>query len=703
MRKLITKLLVNLLSVALVLTTVAAPAHARSTVAQKELTITEFSSDKQIFNQYEETLEIEYCVNAPAYVTVGIYDPVGNKDSQKIAILTQNLYRSAGCYSNLWGGEYGPLNETRGENGTTVEDGRYFYGVSANPVQGKSYGGDYVSDWVTADSYRAPKDPQPKDVDEDLQIIHSEVENRIFDPYDGQEAEFTFVLNKSADVTLEIFSDEEAYIYNDDPIATVLTNESFPAGEFSTFWDGEGQYGERVKEGTYTYRLSARNGNERDRETGELVIRRGYFDGDHYTTSDPRIKRAFVTKDSFDPGRSERDYIVFTLSTRADLKVDIYKGNTKVEELLNEKDATEGTYAVQWEADDYAEEDFEYTYRIFARNDKGQETAEGVIEIEDDQKENLKPNIYKDYVTELPYRPAVGDQGFAFKLEIDADVTLEIRDGKHTVATITENARMGAGSHIVYWNGTDKYGELVDDGVYQYKLQAANFKGRDVERGYFSVEESSEVGHRVTGLAAGPGFGIGAVGPNCAGFDDVSAGFKHCEAIDWARAQGIFQGDLDGNFRPHDTISRVEAVKVILEGLKVGIIPAFGEELGFLDTDKYEWYAPYLKTAVSLGVVQGYLDGTFRPEQDVSRAEALAMLLRTAQADTGLIIPSNLYGQPYFDTPNDEGNRWYLSYAWFAQDHALTDNEDYFYPHHGMTRADMADLLYRYHLAGLRG
>ena len=133
----------------------------------------------------------------------------------------------------------------------------------------------------------------------------------------------------------------------------------------------------------------------------------------------------------------------------------------------------------------------------------------------------------------------------------------------------------------------------------------------------------------------------------------------------------------------------------------VKTLSSSGENLGFPDVDRYGWYMPYLKSALSLGIVSGYPDGTFRPDNQVNRIEALVMMLNTGKVKYGLIIPTNTYGAPYYDTPNEESTKWYLSYAWFAQSYDLTDNDTYLFPDSSMTRAEMADMLYRYHKAGL--
>ena len=173
----------------------------------------------------------------------------------------------------------------------------------------------------------------------------------------------------------------------------------------------------------------------------------------------------------------------------------------------------------------------------------------------------------------------------------------------------------------------------------------------------------------------------------------------YCEAVDWAYANGIFTGYYDGSFGPDQAISRAEALKVILESNNISLLPG-GVYLGFSDVDKHEWYTSYIHTAMSLGIVQGYNDDTFKPDSAVTRIEALKILLETGEAKGEFVVATNTYGQPYFDTPNNADTKWYLSYVWFAKAYELNYNEMYFYPTEAMTRAEMADMLYRYHLSG---
>ncbi len=510
-----------------------------------------------------------------------------------------------------------------------------------------------------------------------VEIVDIEVENAIFDPWDGQKAKITFTTDQDAYVTFEILDDD------DEEVVTLIDYKFYKKGEYTVFWNGEDESGDIVSQDEYTYKLKVNTNSDQDKETGKLQVKKGY-NNDSDETEDPRIKNFYVTKDSFDPGRKEKEYIVFTLTAKADLKVTIYdKKDKKIATLLNEDDKSAGTYKVEWDGSEVIDaEKATYTFQIYAKNAKGEDMEDGKIKVEEDNEDNKTANIYKDTVDQIPYSPKNNNLGISFKLEKDAEVTVEIRDSKHLVATVTKDEEFAEGSHVVYWNGQDKDGEVAEDGAYKYKIIAENNKGKETEEGNFSVEDSTEAKYKA-GL--------------CAQFTDVAEDYKYCDAIEWAVGEGVIQGYNNGTFKPSQQVNRAEALKMILKSLKVSIINSNSDPLGFSDTDQYEWYGPYVKTGLALGVIHGYKDGSFKPSNGVNRVEALIMLLNTGKAKDSIIVPTNNIGQPYSDTPNTQDTKWYISYVWFAKAYTLTDNNTYFYPGEKMSRGQMADMLYRYH------
>ena len=92
--------------------------------------------------------------------------------------------------------------------------------------------------------------------------------------------------------------------------------------------------------------------------------------------------------------------------------------------------------------------------------------------------------------------------------------------------------------------------------------------------------------------------------------------------------KGVITGYADGTFKPNDTISRAEACVVIALSMNPSEDDLSGAPAsGFPDLSGFEWAAKYINYAVSKGVVNGYPDGTFRPDDNVTYNEMATMLV----------------------------------------------------------------------------
>ena len=90
------------------------------------------------------------------------------------------------------------------------------------------------------------------------------------------------------------------------------------------------------------------------------------------------------------------------------------------------------------------------------------------------------------------------------------------------------------------------------------------------------------------------------------------------------------------------------------------------------------------------GIVQGYPGDMFKPENPVTRAEFIKMLELTAGYDLVNLTISN---KPYDDVA---ANSWYAKYIYFAKEKGLLDdNVKNINPNQDLTRAEVADILYR--------
>lgn len=89
---------------------------------------------------------------------------------------------------------------------------------------------------------------------------------------------------------------------------------------------------------------------------------------------------------------------------------------------------------------------------------------------------------------------------------------------------------------------------------------------------------------------------------------------------------GIFQGYEDGNLHPDWSITRMQFAALVIRAL--GYDNGIGQmETGFSDVPLSSWGSGYVKMSYDLGIVSGYGDGTFRPENPVTQAESVKMLV----------------------------------------------------------------------------
>ena len=109
-------------------------------------------------------------------------------------------------------------------------------------------------------------------------------------------------------------------------------------------------------------------------------------------------------------------------------------------------------------------------------------------------------------------------------------------------------------------------------------------------------------------------------------FTDVVTGSWYESAVRYAYTHGIMEGTSATTFVPGKSLTRAEAVQVLynLEGQ-----PTVSGSTTFPDL-VYEWYKPAIAWEEQTGVVDGYEDGTFRPDQPVNRMEFAQMLYNYA-------------------------------------------------------------------------
>ena len=151
------------------------------------------------------------------------------------------------------------------------------------------------------------------------------------------------------------------------------------------------------------------------------------------------------------------------------------------------------------------------------------------------------------------------------------------------------------------------------------------------------------------------------------GFTDVASGAWYNNAVSTLTRAGILDGYEDGSFRPNASITRAEFTKIAVSFFKhVG----GASSTPFSDVPESAWYAEFVKAAAELGLIDGYEDGTFRPNAPITRAEACTIVNRTLgrAPDKDNLLPEH----EMLTWPDNSRDAWY-----YAQIQEATNSHDY--------------------------
>lgn len=190
-------------------------------------------------------------------------------------------------------------------------------------------------------------------------------------------------------------------------------------------------------------------------------------------------------------------------------------------------------------------------------------------------------------------------------------------------------------------------------------------------------------------------------------FKDVGTDHKFKTAIQYLKDKKLIGGYSDGTFKPDASISRAEVVKLIvladavLKGAefdaeiykseKVLELTADETLFKFSDISETDWFYPYIYKAYSDGIIKGYDDKSFKPNNKTNRAETLKIILKTFNSADSIVAVSV---DPLPDVPFDS---WYGPFVALAKEKflLLTDASGHFNAGNETLRGEFAEILYR--------
>lgn len=137
-------------------------------------------------------------------------------------------------------------------------------------------------------------------------------------------------------------------------------------------------------------------------------------------------------------------------------------------------------------------------------------------------------------------------------------------------------------------------------------------------------------------------------------FSDIAPESWYNNAVSTLSNMGIINGYEDGTFKPNASITRAEFTAIATR-----FFDYEAEYDGaFNDVSARAWYADYVQAAVDMGLVDGYPDGGFHPNSNITRAEAVTIVNRVLNRaphedhlldeDEMNVWPDNVYGAWYY-------------------------------------------------------
>ncbi|MCC8169027.1 MAG: S-layer homology domain-containing protein [Oscillospiraceae bacterium] len=108
----------------------------------------------------------------------------------------------------------------------------------------------------------------------------------------------------------------------------------------------------------------------------------------------------------------------------------------------------------------------------------------------------------------------------------------------------------------------------------------------------------------------------------------VYSDYEVTESTHFADDLGLMTGYEDGSFRPDNPVTRAEFIASVMRAAAIAYPDIEGDGVSFYDVDESHWAYEYIEKAVSMGFVSGYEDGTFRPEDNITYEQAAAMIFK---------------------------------------------------------------------------
>ena len=164
-------------------------------------------------------------------------------------------------------------------------------------------------------------------------------------------------------------------------------------------------------------------------------------------------------------------------------------------------------------------------------------------------------------------------------------------------------------------------------------------------------------------------------------YSDCNSDLWCNNAISTLSNMGIIDGYTDGTFRPYGKITRAQFAKIA-----VGFFETTKKEYQgyYSDVPENAWFTDYVEAASRVGLIQGFEDGTFRPNTNITRAQACVIVNRALnrKPDEDHLLPE----KQMVTWPDNNPGDWY-----YADMQEATNSHDYTWLSKGSEKKYMED------------
>lgn len=148
---------------------------------------------------------------------------------------------------------------------------------------------------------------------------------------------------------------------------------------------------------------------------------------------------------------------------------------------------------------------------------------------------------------------------------------------------------------------------------------------------------------------------------------------------------GLANGNENGEFEPDRAITRAETLKLALRGFGINYGENDKPAVAYDDVDNTHWTSNVIGKAQKQGIISGYSKETFGPNNAITRAEAMKIIM----------LASGVEIQKVENSEFDDVSGWSLKYIETARRLGIISNNKSFRPEDPITRAELSKILIR--------